>query len=210
MIPTRIGQTYNGGIFTGFTRIGNRAYSIIVAPKHTETRAQWKSNCKKSKLVRSVVDGRSNTATTANYKSSASKFCSELVVNGYADWYLPSLVELGLCYKYLKPATYSERWPNSEFFRRFDCIESEFRKCAIPSLQMNSFNSIPQTLVVSFQKSNPEQYSTLGYYWTSTSFSKMTSFVMGFHSGGISSFNRTTETNVRAVRCELATIKETQ
>jgi hypothetical protein len=75
-----------------------------------EFNAEWSSQ-------RVIVDGTENTIGSGKYntmlienqlaasgdaETHAAKLCQELVVNGYADWFLPSLLELDMMYEQLK------------------------------------------------------------------------------------------------------------
>ena len=62
MIPTRIGQKFEGGYFAGVIRVKDSAYLILVAPKSTEhKRLQWKTQLSRTPGIQSVNDGWANT-----------------------------------------------------------------------------------------------------------------------------------------------------
>jgi len=86
---------------------------------------QWYngSNVKTGAIGTSIGTGRTNTQKIVNVEGNgdyAAKLCDELVINGYNDWFLPSLDELNLMYENLylnglgnfEPTNY---WSSSEF-----------------------------------------------------------------------------------------------
>ena len=106
MIPTRIGQKYAGGYFAGLNRINRHVYAVIAAPKdamHYLPVYDARNAIKVDSF--SQNDGLSNTRAMNNSSPCffAANYCCELTYNGYTDWYLPSIHELELCYRYLKP-----------------------------------------------------------------------------------------------------------
>jgi hypothetical protein len=61
-----------------------------------------------STQAKSITDGLTNTAEIiAAYPTyyPAAKYCNDLVYAGYSDWYLPSLMEMELMYRVLKPGS---------------------------------------------------------------------------------------------------------
>ena len=117
-IPAVIGEPFGGGYFAGYishTADGNPTHALIVAPRATGATGtgytltgllQWKTAGTSTSGTTSSFDGRANTdaiiAAGIN-DHPAAKFCVDLTVGGYTDWYLPSRLELNIAYFELKP-----------------------------------------------------------------------------------------------------------
>jgi hypothetical protein len=97
----KIGQTYQGGIV--FYLDSTKQHGLIAAPSDQSTGIQWYngSNTTTGAIGTMVGTGKANTtAIVANQGigAYAAKLCDDLVLAGYADWYLPSKEELNLMY----------------------------------------------------------------------------------------------------------------
>ena len=199
MILTRIGQLAPGGRFVGINRIGNSCYMIIVSPKWSEEikGLRLKTFVSHTPNTKSVCNGLDNTRAMDSSEHPAARFCLGLVVNGFNDYYLPSLNELELCYRNFKPNT------------RVNVTQPA--SAALPSTGINN-SSIPQgrlytpvnpcqTVVTAFCAGNSEAFES-AQYWSSTEFSANTTgvfnqnFFFGFQYRNIKTFSL----NVRAVR----------
>lgn len=109
LTPVNYGDPYQGGYYAGrITMSGNR-YAIVVAPVSTETTLAGATNTTTGTLTtgaRSLFDGAANTNDLILNSTTfwpAASYCYNLSLNGYSDWYLPSLMELELAYRTLKP-----------------------------------------------------------------------------------------------------------
>ena len=115
-----IGRKYNGGYITGFIQDAsnpNVGWVLIVAGKDVETSASMVVGATNISTLGTLssYDGLSNMgvakaldATLNSYP--AFDYCDGLSIsnyNGYNDWYLPSVYELELIYRNLKPTTTS-------------------------------------------------------------------------------------------------------
>lgn len=104
-VPT-LGSSYNGGFFAGRIMEGGVLYDLVVAPvSGGETSLAFDTQSTPGAIVNSVYNGASNTAalTTATYVASA--FAKAATIGGFNDWYVPSMQELEVIYRNLKPST---------------------------------------------------------------------------------------------------------
>jgi hypothetical protein len=93
-----IGQSYGGGIV--FYVDGTGQHGLIVNPTPLSSNAPW--GCSGTWLGAggtAIGTGAANTVTIVNGCSTAgiaARLCSDLILNGYNDWFLPSTDELGV------------------------------------------------------------------------------------------------------------------
>ena len=97
----RIGDSYQGGII--FYIDHTNEHGLIAALSDQSDAAIW--GCEDAiveiAIYRDIGHGQENTIAIVNNCSennTAAKICSELSLNGYSDWFLPSLHELELLY----------------------------------------------------------------------------------------------------------------
>ncbi len=191
MIPTRIGQKFEGGYFAGINRIEDCVYAVLVAPKSTECSIPFKAHCSSTPNTQLVNDGWSNTNAMNDTEHLAAQYCRSLTVGGHTDLYLPSRDELELCYRNLKPTG------------RGNTTSGAGNVGNLSSATGTNLNSIPtgsaytstnpaQTIVTTFQTGNVEAFETssvdafaVEWYWTSTESSAFTndSLVQNFSDG---------------------------
>jgi serine/threonine protein kinase len=120
-INLKIGDTYAGGII--FYIDGTGQHGLVCAAYDQSTKSQW--GCYDNTIYgtsTSIGSGQSNTDKIVNACSDsdcAARICSNLVLNGYSDWFLPSKDELNLMYENLKQRGLgnfsSYYWSSSEY-----------------------------------------------------------------------------------------------
>ncbi len=105
-----IGASYLGGYIAYMLQSGDPGYSafsphgIIAAPDDLSNYANWSGGVTTANPITpntAIGTGNSNTTTIVNTigpGTYAAKLCYDLVLNGYSNWYLPSLNELNLLY----------------------------------------------------------------------------------------------------------------
>ncbi len=103
-----IGQNYEGGVIGYMLQPGDSGYiagqnhGLIVASSDQGTNLIW--GCVGLNIAgtsASIGSGQTNTTTIVNNCSTngiAAKICSDLILNGYDDWFLPSKEELNKLY----------------------------------------------------------------------------------------------------------------
>lgn len=105
--PSEYGAPYQGGFYAGQIKIGSDWYALVVSPLSQETSLVANSEAfLMSTESKSIEDGWSNTNELVTLSSTsfiAATYCYNLQYAGYSDWYLPSLMELELAYRTLKP-----------------------------------------------------------------------------------------------------------
>jgi len=168
--PANIGQPVEGGFFAGLishTADGNPTHALIVAPRETgatgagytlTTSPQWRIDGGTTPGATSLFNGAANTAAiiAAGIDAHpAAKFCVDLSIGGFTDWYLPARFELDIAYFLLKPTTTSNNtsWGINDY--------------SVPKRTVNYTTGNPaQTSIASFQSSQPEAFSAVTH-WSS-------------------------------------------
>ena len=114
-----IGQIYGGGKIFYIDGTGN--HGLIAAPSNLQS-AKWGCfGTAISGTSTAVGTGQANTTLIVNGCNDAgvaARLCYDLVLNGYDDWYLPSIDELDLLCKqatFLGGIEYANYWSSSEY-----------------------------------------------------------------------------------------------
>jgi hypothetical protein len=200
-----IGDSFEGGFYAGLishTANGVATHALIVAPRATgasgtsytlTTNYQWKTAQTTTTGTTSPFDGAANTAamvTAGINDHPAAKFCVDLSIGGYSDWYLPARFELNIAYYHLKPTTVSN---NTSF---------GINDYSVPKRTVNNTAGDPaQTSVTAFKDTGSEPFLAFDH-WSSTEDSSPDAWRLNFNTGGLQSTNlaKTNGHRVRAFR----------
>jgi hypothetical protein len=197
-----------GGFFAGYishTANGVATHALIVAPRATgaagtdytlTTMYQWKTANTSTTGTTSVFNGAANTAamvTAGINDHPAAKFCVDLSIGGYSDWYLPALYELDIAYYHLKPTTQSNS--TSEGINDY----------SVPKRTVNNTAGDPaQTSVTAFKDTGSEPF-VAARHWSSTEHDASLARSQFFSDGSLGTLNtlnagKTNANRVRAFR----------
>lgn len=190
-----IGEPYEGGYYAGLIQVGAVTYALIVAPKtggQSPTVLQY-GNYDSYPFIDpdaySTNDGWTNTNRLTATEYAAAKFCRDLVLNGYDDWYLPASDELEILYRNFKPTTNNNN------------TSTGANPSSVPPQANYTTGNPAQTTVNLFKSGQPEAFDA-NNYWSSTDggpfFAAFRSFLSGASSGV--GYTRASRLYVRAVR----------
>jgi hypothetical protein len=154
-----LGAAMEGGFYAGRIILDGSPFGLVTAPKALgQLEASiWIARSKAVPDARSYCDGMANTRAMAEAGSKLAKQAFAVRIGGFDDWYLPSLDEIELCYRHLKPGV-DKNW----------C----FARCGI------NLNSLPpgspytpdspvQTMADAFRAGGAEAFDQVAY-WSST------------------------------------------
>lgn len=206
--PT-LGQSFGGGIYVGDYNTSNNNYRLIAAPANsTGTLASRQfsstnSSTAGSTSFRSIEDGWYNTyiALTASNFSAAS-YARGLTLNGYDDWYIPSMMELITAYWNCKPTTDA----NYTYFIGFgpSNLYNGSTSNSIPSRPAYSSTSPTQTTATILQSGGSEAFPTssnvMGSSQEQVSSTNNTFVALSFNNGYGSMLSATSSTYMRLFR----------
>jgi prepilin-type N-terminal cleavage/methylation domain-containing protein len=170
-VEPNIGDAYGGGYFAGYishTADGVATHRLIVAPAATgatgtgyatTTNLKWKTSQTSTAVTSSSFDGAANTAAmiaTGANDHPAAKFCDDLSIGEFNDWYLPAQYELDIAYHNLKPTTANN---NTAY---------GINPYSVPKRNANRTTTEPgRTSVTAFQSGQAEALAG-DYSWAST------------------------------------------
>lgn len=193
------GTPFGGGYYAGANIVVDGVeYALVVAPKslggESPTTLDYKTAGGGVAGATSQYNGVQNTnamvaAGVAGFP--AAKFCTELSIGGYTDWYLPSSLELEILYRYLKPGTASNLTTSATGVNNFSNPIG---------LQYTTTN--PAQTASNIFKAGGAEALLVGPYWGSTSSgaTNPNARLRSFGDGGDGAGSTNLSLNVRAVR----------
>jgi hypothetical protein len=207
--PSAIGEAFGGGFYAGNIVDGGTEYYLIVAPKasgENPSREFRNTNTLSPDETVTLNNGPAATAAMTVSSHQAARFCAELTVEGFSDWYLPARDELELCYRNLKPTT---RATSSVNRLQSNYTYPEGNDTSDDTMGVNR-NSSPtgaayaaepptQTSVTAFVTGEAEAFAS-AEYWSSSELSFQTAWIQDFRTGRQDSGLKDEPRYVRAVR----------
>jgi hypothetical protein len=193
--PANIGDAYGGGFFAGQINVSDTKYNLVVAPKASGEASRTWGVYGTTTGITSVIDGPSNTTSLAALGASyqAAKFCEDLNIGDYSDWYLPAQNELEVLYYFLKPTTNTN---NTSSGSNDNAVSPE------PISTNYTSGSPAQTSATGVNgfRSGETNAFTSGTYWSSTETNEYNAWRQNFDSGNQSFYSKPDSFYVRAVR----------
>jgi hypothetical protein len=118
-----LGQRYRGGILVYVVQPGNPGYDpnsphgLIIAPTNQSEGIRWNNGTDVFTNTNDSSNGKLNTTKIIAVQgpgSYAAQLCADLVLEGYDDWYLPSLNELFAISWNIGLANAGDYWTSTE------------------------------------------------------------------------------------------------
>lgn len=169
-----IGDFVNGGYFGGYISLnanGVATHRLIVAPKSLgETSTAWQSYPQTQTNADSSFNGATNT-TLMTPRSPLGDWARALSINGFTDWYIPSIWENEIVYVNLKPTTTANdpNWTGQNNYsvpKRTAANAANPIQTTVPLFQSGGAEAITtsQMWVSSEDPSNPVNYAQMFWY----------------------------------------------
>lgn len=210
-VPTTPGEIYEGGYYAGRIRVADKVYALILSPRAqgAMSAVAWGLTNNPTPGTSSFNDGWANTQAMIALGENnfpAAKFCNDLVINGFDDWYLPSVDELEILYRNFKPTTIDNNISTTNKPHGANGANPNSVPIGAPYT-----SKVPaQTPLIEFQIDNSESLNTsaASSLWSSTESTINTAYpwMQNFNNGlQTVSIAKTGGSSVRAIRRVLIT-----
>ena len=188
--PT-IGTAMEGGYFGGIINVNGTHKGVIWAPKQEgQIKSILMPARKRIEGAGSPSDCAANMKALIEADSPAAKKISELNINGFNDWVIPSRDVLELGYRHFKPDT-------CENYRSWRDGENSN---SVPPCWLYTEESPAQTTLDAFKTGGEEAFDTAWYLSSTVLPQGNAAFTQGFDDGPQLSIRLSAECRVRAVR----------
>lgn len=105
LLPSAIGEFFQGGYYIGDIEDQGKHYKILVAPIEADVYGlRWKTANTATTGTDSLTDGWSNTWSMNNASHPAALHCLNYRGDGHDDWYMPAKDELNLFWLNIAPS----------------------------------------------------------------------------------------------------------
>jgi len=187
-----LGTSMGGGFYAGRIMIDSQAFALIVAPKAVgQIEGEWIKDYKDVQGTLSFNDGFANTKAMAEAGSELAQRIQALDIDGNTDWYIPSLDELEVIYRNLKPST----------TENYCYMRSGINLNAIMPTAPYTPDFPAQTNAELFQAGGAEAFDE-AWHWTSTQYASDSGFawIQSFDDGNQLYNGKANHSRARAVR----------
>ena len=197
-----------GGFYAGMIKHPDgKIYAILLSPKSEgESKQQWATSYQPIGTTGSLYDGWKNTSLNNNSTYPAFQWARSLTINGFSDWYVPSMLELEICYRNLKPTTTSNYtddkftgWRNAGYNVPSNIVGNGNNLNSVPNGAAYTSSVPSQTSVSVFQSGGYECFDST-WYWSSTWFDGGYAWLQYFYNGSQYNTDQTYSYYVRCVR----------
>jgi len=206
--PTTIGQFYKGGYYAGQIYYDNSGvqYYLIVAPKESGESQKVLGPMNNVNPIGSPAgpgplyyDGYGATFNNDNSTWPAFQWARSLNINGYTDWYIPSIMEFDIIAYHLSPGRSSSYgdWfvPGYSGYG----VSNRNPHARVPSAAtLNSSDYYGTTSVAAFQTTGSQKFES-SQYWSTTKVDSV-AYAISFPLGRLNGVFANTSLYVRAIR----------